>query len=539
MGLENKFTFHKVPSDNLTAEILTPEALQFVATLVQEFAAFQEYLVTEHRREQQARYNTGQNPGFLEAFLDEPLTIDDPSWKVAEHPHDLQRRWVEITGPASNRKMVINALNSGADCYMADFEDSEVPTWKNLMNGQKNLKDAVDKRISFKDHRGKEYQMKDKTATLLVRPRGLHLPEKHLLFENRPIPGSLFDFALYFFHNAKKLIEQGSGPYFYLPKLESNLEAKLWNDVFNQAQDTLQIPRGTIRATVLIETLPAAFEMEDILYQLKDHASGLNCGRWDYIFSYIKKLNQHQDKIFPDRDQVTMTQPFLKSYVDLLIQTCHQRGAYALGGMAAQIPLKDPEENQKAMQKVRTDKEREVAAGHDGTWVAHPGLVPLAREIFEKGMAGKYNQLDNLRAEVKVTEEDLLRVPEGTITYDNGLKKNIMVGIEYTEAWLKGIGCVPLYGVMEDAATADISRSQVWQWLYHRALLDDGRRVTPQLVAETTQEIIKERIAKMGVSYADSKFPEACTLFLQMIENHPFQDFLTLPAYDHLIREEK
>ncbi|MDP3699164.1 MAG: malate synthase A [Nanoarchaeota archaeon] len=538
MDLENKITFRDSIKNSfqndLVKEVLTPEALRFVAELAGECTDKRNLLLAARRN-----YNAEETPHFLESTKH---IRNDKNWKVAKHPQDLQKRWVEITGPASNRKMVINALNSGADCYMADFEDSDVPTWENLMQGQKNLIEAARGAIEYTDPKtGKQYTLHDQTATLLVRPRGWHLDEKHVLFEGKPIPGALFDFGLFFYHNARKQQEKGSTPTFYLPKMESHLEARLWNDVFQKAQDMLDIGEGTIRATVLIETLPAAFEMEEILYELKDHISGLNCGRWDYIFSYIKKLNQHQDKIVPDRDQVSMTQPFLQSYVDLLIQTCHKRGAYAMGGMAAQIPLKDREANEKAMAAVRTDKEREVAAGHDGTWVAHPGLVPIARDIFEKGMNGANNQLYRLREEVQVTEEDLLKVPEGSFTYD-GFKKNINIGIRYVEAYLRGIGCVPLEGKMEDAATAEISRAQDWQWLRHQVKLDDGRMVTPKLYTEAHTEVTAEIMKELGQEkyITNSKFPEATNLFLNMIEQEQkgyFEDFLTIPAYEHLIKE--
>ena len=555
MDLENKITFRdSVKEDEASRKVLTPEALRFVAGLAGEFTSKRDELLAK-RQERQQKYSTGETPHFLE----NTKRIREGNWGVAHHPKDLRQRWVEITGPASNAKMVINAFNSGADCYMADFEDSDVPTWRNVMQGQANLMDAVDGRLTYHDHKkNKTYKLNDTVATLLVRPRGWHLDEKHVLFEGKPIPASLFDFGLFFYHNARELLHQDATPAFYLPKMESHLEARLWNDVFTFTQekafenDLIKIPYGTIRATVLIETLPAAFEMEEILYELKDHISGLNCGRWDYIFSYIKTLQNHPDKIIPDRDQVTMTQPFLQSYVDLLIQTCHKRGAYAMGGMAAQIPLKDPAANETAMEKVRADKEREVAAGHDGTWVAHPGLVPIAREIFEKGLKERGyqdNQLEYKREDVQVTEADLLQAPQGNFTYD-GLKKNIKIGIQYEEAWLRGVGCVPLEGKMEDAATAEISRAQVWQWVRHQVKLDDGRIVTPKLFAEAQTEVTTEIMEELGKKIYCSiipdkngeirRFPEATTLFSTMIEqeqkNH-FEPFLTVPAYEHIIRE--
>ncbi len=543
MGLEEKITFRSsVTEDDASKRILTPEALRFIAELAAEFTDERNHLLAK-RQKRQTKYNAGETPNFLE---ESKYIRTDPSWKVAKHPQDLQKRWVEITGPASNRKMVINAFNSGADCFMADFEDSDVPTWQNLIDGQINLKDAISKDISFTTDGGKEYELNDTIATLLVRPRGWHLDEKHLLFEGKPIPASLFDFGLFFHHNARYLLHQDATPAFYLPKIESHEEARLWNNVFVKAQDSLKLKQGSIRATVLIETLPAAFEMEEILYELQDHISGLNCGRWDYIFSYIKKLHQHTDKIVPDRDQVTMVQPFLQSYADLLIQTCHKRGAYAMGGMAAQIPLRDPAANQLAMEKVRADKEREVAAGHDGTWVAHPGLVPIARDIFEKGMKEReyeYNQLKYKREDVHITGADLLKVPEGSFTYD-GFKRNINIGTRYTEAWLRGIGCVPLEGKMEDAATAEISRAQTWQWVRHQVKLDDGRIVTPKLYAETQSEVSAEIMKELGQEkyITNSKFPEATALFSMMIEQEQkghFENFLTVPAYEQLLREGK
>ncbi len=544
MDLENKITFRdSAKEDETSRKVLTPEALRFLAELAAEFTSKRDELLAK-RQERQQEYNTRETPHFLESTKH----IRESYWGVARHPDDLLQRKVEITGPASNPKMVINAFNSGADCYMADFEDSDVPTWGNVMQGQANLIDAVDGRLTYHDQeKDKLYKLNDTVAALLVRPRGWHLDEKHVLFEGKPIPASLFDFGLFFYHNARELLHQDATPAFYLPKMESHLEARLWNDVFTFTQekafenDLIKIPYGTIRATVLIETLPAAFEMEEILYELKDHISGLNCGRWDYIFSYIKTLQNHPNKIIPDRDQVTMTQPFLKSYVDLLIQTCHKRGAYAMGGMAAQIPLKDPAANETAMEKVRADKEREVAAGHDGTWVAHPGLVPLAREIFEKGLKERgyeNNQLEYKREEVKVTEADLLQVPQGNFTYD-GLKKNIKIEIQYEEAWLRGIGCVPLDGKMEDAATAEISRAQVWQWVHHQVKLDDGRMVTKNCYNQALGEVLSELMNEKGpVDFiTKSKYPEATTLFSRMIESWRFENFLTVPAYEHILRE--
>lgn len=545
MGLEDNITIDSKFLDASAKRILTPEALRFVAGLVGESAGFRSWLL-QRREERQKEYNSGRKPAFVVDALGDYEPREDPSWKVAPHPKDLRRRWVEITGPASNRKMIINALNSGADCYMADFEDSDVPTWKNLINGQINLMDAVDWTISEKVG-DKEYKLHDQVATLLVRPRGWHLDEKHVLFEGRPIPAALFDFGLYFFHNAKALVHEDATPAFYLPKMESNLEALLWQGVFEKAQEDLDIPYGTIRATVLIETLPAAFEMEEILYQLKDHISGLNCGRWDYIFSYIKTLQNDPYKIVPDRDLVNMRQPFLSSYVDLLVQTCHKRGAYAMGGMAAQIPLKDPAENEKALRAVEGDKIRELTKGHDGTWVAHPGLVPFVRKIFETGLQGHDHQLyqqtpgyGNIK---QVTAEDLLEVPEGTLTYA-GLRKNINIGIRYIESWLRGNGCVALEGKMEDAATAEISRAQVWQWLRHQATIEDGRMVNKSMFNKVVSEVTSEIIKEVGADHyhVNSKYPEATSLFCNLIEQEQrnnFEPFLTIPAYEHLLRIEK
>jgi malate synthase len=435
-------------------------------------------------------------------------------------------RRVEITGPV-DRKMVINALNCGANVFMADFEDANSPTWTNNLDGQVNLRDAIRRTIEFTSPEGKKYKLNDKIATLLVRPRGWHLDEKHVLLGGKPISGSLFDFGLFFFHNAKQQIANGSGPYFYLPKLESHLEARLWNDVFNYAQDALGVPRGTIRATVLIETILASFEMDEILYELKDHSAGLNCGRWDYIFSFIKKFRNHKEFVLPNRAEVTMTRHFLKSYVDLLIQTCHRRNIHAMGGMAAQVPIKnDPVANEEALEKVRLDKLREVKAGHDGTWVAHPGLVPIAKKVFDEGMPTP-NQISIKREPVHVTAKDLLTPAEGTIT-EAGLRWNIDVGLQYLEAWLRGIGCVPIYNLMEDAATAEICRAQVWQWVKWGAKLDDGRPVTAAMVNGVVDDLLAKRGATSG------EFAKAAQIFRQMMTSADFSDFLTLPAYSFI-----
>jgi malate synthase len=466
-------------------------------------------------------------------FLPETADIRKADWKVARIPFDLQDRRVEITGPV-DRKMIINALNCGASVFMADFEDANSPTWANNIEGQLNLRDAVRRTITFTNPDGRQYRLNDKTATLLVRPRGWHLVEKHVQVDGQPISASLFDFGLYFFHNAKAALERGTGPYFYLPKLESHLEARLWNEVFRFAQDHVGVPQGTIRATVLIETILAAFEMDEILWELRDHSAGLNCGRWDYIFSFIKKFRNRPDFVLPNRAEVTMNRHFLDSYVRLLIKTCHRRNIHAMGGMAAQIPIKgDPEKNEAALEKVRQDKLREVRAGHDGTWVAHPGLVPVAMDIFDEHMKTP-NQIHVKREDVRVTATDLLAVPEGSKTAA-GLRVNIDVGIRYLQAWLVGNGCVPIYNLMEDAATAEISRAQVWQWIRHGAKLEDGRPVTADLVRATIAEELakmKEQAGEAG--YEAGRFELAGKLFQDMMTSGDFVEFMTLVAYDHI-----
>jgi malate synthase len=435
--------------------------------------------------------------------------------------------------------MVINALNSGADCFMADFEDSTTPTWGNLVEGQRSLRAAVRRTLAHHDPAtGKEYRLVESPAVLLVRPRGLHLPERHLLVDGRPIPGALFDFGLYLFHNARELLARGTGPYFYLPKLESHLEARLWNDVFVAAQQALGIPRGSIRATVLIETLFAAFEMDEILHALGEHAAGLNCGRWDYIFSFIKARRNDPEAVMPDRSQVTMEQPCMRAYTLLSIRTCHRRGAHAMGGMAAQIPIRnDPAASASALERVRADKEREVRDGHDGTWVAHPGLVPLAREVFEASLGGRANQLERLREDVSVTAGQLLEVPRGART-EAGLRHDVRVGVQYLEAWLRGTGCVPLYHLMEDAATAEISRAELWQWIRHGARLDDGRRVTAALFGEIVEEEMGTIEGEVGaVRFGSGRFPQAKELFVRLTTSEVLEEFLTLPAYDIVTTE--
>ena len=496
------------------AEILTADARRFLTTLARACEPRRQKLLAR-RVERQRRLAAGELPDFLP----ETRTIREAAWTVASIPADLADRRVEITGPV-DRKMIINALNSGAKVFMADFEDSNAPTWRNNIEGQLNLRDAVRGTIAFTSPEGKRYALAPRTATLMVRPRGWHLDEKHVTVDGRPISAALFDFGLFFFHNAAALIAKGTGAYFYLPKLESHLEARLWNDVFNLAQDELGIPRGTIRATVLIETILAAFEMDEILYELREHSAGLNCGRWDYIFSFIKKFRHRPDFVLPDRARVTMDRHFLKSYVDLLIQTCHRRRAHAMGGMAAQIPIKnDPAANDAALEKVRQDKLREVRAGHDGTWVAHPGLVPVAAEVFDASMPGA-NQLDVTRDDVRVRASDLLAVPEGEIT-EAGLRTNVDVGIQYLESWLRGSGCVPIYNLMEDAATAEISRTQVWQWVHHGARLSDGRIVTVQLV----REIIAQEFPTQS---------RGADLFRRISLAPELPEFLTGVAYEYL-----
>ena len=508
--------------------ILTPEALHFLAELHKRFNATRLELL-KRRGERQAEIDNGALPDFLE----ETVSIRESQWQVSPVPADLQDRRVEITGPV-DRKMIINALNSGAKVFMADFEDSNTPSWKNLMEGQINLRDAVNKEISFENpETGKKYMLAPEIATLLVRPRGWHLDEKHMCINGEVFSGALVDFGLYFFHNAKNLIDRGSGPYFYLPKLESHLEARLWNDVFLFAQEYLEIPRGTIKATVLIETILATFEMDEILYELREHSAGLNCGRWDYIFSYIKKFRNYPYRLLPDRSQVTMSVPFMQAYSKLVIKTCHKRGAHAIGGMAAQIPIKnDPEANQVAIDKVKKDKLIEVKNGHDGTWVAHPGLVPVAIDIFNQYMAGP-NQLDKHLSE-DFASEQLLELPKGTIT-EQGIRTNINVGILYIESWLRGVGAAALYNLMEDAATAEISRAQVWQWLKNNAQMDDGRTFTLSLYEDLIKDEIKKIKEHVGADrYDHGKFLDAILLFDELVKADEFNEFLTLPAYEKI-----
>jgi malate synthase len=503
-------------------KVLTPEAIDFAVELEREFGAERRRLLAR-RAEIQRRLDAGWKPDFLP----ETEAIRDGDWRVAPIPGDLQDRRVEITGP-TDRKMVINALNCGANVFMADFEDANTPSWQNLIEGQINLIDAVRRTITFDEPQtGRHYALNEKTAVLFVRPRGWHLPEAHMLIDGEPMSGALFDFALFFFHNAKELVSRGAGPYFYLPKLESHLEARLWNNVFLHAQARLGFPKGTIRATVLIETILAAFEMDEILWELRDHSAGLNCGRWDYIYSFIKKFAEDPNCVLPDRGQVTMTTHFLRSYSLLLIKTCHRREIHAMGGMAAQIPIRDdPAANEAAMEKVRADKEREAGDGHDGTWVAHPGLVAIAKEIFNRAMP-QPNQIARKREDVHVTAPDLLAIPKGTIT-KGGLRQNLNIGLGYIAAWLRGTACVPLYHLMEDAATAEISRAQVWQWIRHRARLEDGRTIDAALC----RALLDEELTRRCASAAAGRHVEAARLLGELIEAQSFPEFLTLPAYE-------
>jgi malate synthase len=505
-------------------KVLSREALAFVESLHRQFNGRREELLAA-RAERQKAFDRGEAPGFLEATK----SIRGGDWKVAPTPKDLQKRHVEITGPVE-RKMMINALNSGADVFMADFEDSLSPSWRNVVTGQQNCIDSVRRTISL-DTGGKSYRLNEKTAVLLVRPRGWHLPEKHVTIGGKPISASLFDFGLYLFHNARQLLDSGTGPYFYLPKMESHLEARLWNDVFIAAQEPLRIPRGSIRATMLIETLPAAFEMEEMLYELREHASGLNAGRWDYMFSFIKKFRNRRDLVLPDRAQVTMTVPFMRAYTELLVKSCHGHGAHAMGGMAPFIPSrKNPEVNEKALAKVREDKIREVTDGFDGTWVAHPDLVPTAKAVFDEKLGSKANQKDRLRSEVSVTAAQLIdpRVPGGTIT-EAGFRLNVDVGLQYINSWLLENGAAAIYNLMEDVATAEISRAQLWQWIRHGAKLDDGRPATRELYQTTRDEQLRRLTSDEPARYKD-----AAAILDGMVLTDTFPEFLTLPAYAYL-----
>ena len=506
--------------------VLTPDALDFVVRLHRRFNPRREELL-RRRAERQRRFDAGELPDFLPET--EPVRRGE--WRVAPTPPDLQDRRVEITGPVE-RKMMINALNSGAKVFMADLEDANSPTWQNVVEGQANLQDAVRRQLSFTSPEGKEYRLNEQTAVLLVRPRGWHLPEKHVLVDGEPISASLFDFGLYFFHNAQETLRRGTGPYFYLPKLESHLEARLWNDVFHAAQDELGLARGSIRATVLIETILAAFEMEEILYELREHMAGLNAGRWDYIFSVIKKFSRRTDFVLPDRAQVTMTVPFMRAYTELLVKRCHSRGAHAIGGMAAYIPSrKDAEVNERALAKVREDKLRESGDGFDGTWVAHPDLVPVALEVFDGVLGERPNQKERLREEVQPRTEALLeiRVPGGEVT-EAGVRGNLNVGVQYIASWLAGTGAAAIYNLMEDAATAEISRSQLWQWLHHGVTLADGRPLTRALYERLRDEELMN-VRELGL-YA--RLDDAARLLDALVLNEGFVEFLTLPGYELL-----
>ncbi|MEP7132507.1 MAG: malate synthase A [Acidobacteriota bacterium] len=504
--------------------VLSDGALAFVESLARRFEPTRQDLLAK-RAQRQARFDAGELPDFPSET--ESIRRDD--WRVAPAPPDLERRWVEITGPVE-RKMMINALNSGADVFMADFEDSLSPTWENVVTGQMNLIDAVRGEISWDSPEGRSYRLNPQVATLLVRPRGWHLPEKHVEVDGKPISASLFDFGLYVFHNARERVARGTAPYFYLPKMESPLEARLWNDVFLFAQEKLEIPRGTFRATALVETFPAAFAMDEILWELKEHASGLNAGRWDYLFSTIKTLRERKDLVLPERAQLTMTVPFMRAYTELLVATCHRRGAHAMGGMAPFIPSrKDPEANEAALAKVRQDKQREASDGFDGTWVAHPGLVGIAREVFEKALAGRPNQKERLRDDVKTTAFMLAdtRVPGGSVT-EAGFRNNVNVALQYLSSWLQGNGAAAIFNLMEDVATAEISRSQLWQWIHNGASLSDGTRVTLELY----RKVRSDELAALGADHGGAgRLGEAAKILDELVESPRFTEFLTFPAY--------
>ncbi|MDP9265842.1 MAG: malate synthase A [Chloroflexota bacterium] len=519
------------PATPSSDAILTTPALDFVARLHREFEARRQRLIdARHARARELREG-----GTLD-FLPETKELRDSEWRVEPVPEDLQVRKVEITGP-TDRKMVINALNSGASVFMADFEDANTPTWENMVEGHRNLIDAIDRTIEFRNPDGRAYTLNEKTATLVVRPRGWHLMEKHLHVDGGPVAGAFMDFGLYSFHNARRLLDRGTAPYFYLPKLEGRHEARFWNDIFRFSQDALGIPQGTIKATVLIEVFTSAFEMEEILYELREHSGGLNAGRWDYIFSVIKKFPQRADFMLPDRIQVTMAVPFMRAYTELLVRTCHRRGAYALGGMAAYIPSRrDAAVNEVALGKVREDKVREATDGFDGTWVAHPDLVPVAMAEFDRVLGERRNQLERERGEVRVTAKELLKVgvPGGTIT-DNGLRNNVSVGIQYLASWLRGTGAAAINNLMEDAATAEIARSQVWQWVHHRGRLHEGPEITAELVRRIEdEELAKVRDAVGPDFFATGRYDEAKRLFEEVALSDDFVEFLTLPAYELL-----
>ncbi|TDU39920.1 malate synthase [Gelidibacter sediminis] len=514
---------------NYYPEILTDKALEFLSALHEAFNHRRLELL-KSREAQQHVFDTGAFPDFPA----ETKASREGDWTAGSIPQDLLDRRVEITGPV-DRKMVINALNSGAKTFMADLEDSNAPTWKNAIEGQQNLIDANKRTITLHDaKRNKSYQLNDNPAVLIVRPRGLHLNERHILINKEVASGSLVDFGLYVFHNTRTLLDNNTAPYFYLPKLEHYTEARWWNDVFEFAQDYLGVPKGTFKATVLIETITASFQLDEIIYELKDHIVGLNCGRWDYIFSYIKKFRNHDNFIVPNRDQVTMATPFMAAYSKLVIQRCHKRGIHAIGGMAAQIPIKNnPEANKAALEKVRVDKEREVKNGHDGTWVAHPALVEVAMKEFDKHMPTP-NQYHVTRDDVSIAKEDLVELPKGTVT-EEGVRKNINVGLLYTEAWLRGHGAVALYNLMEDAATAEISRTQVWQWLKNEVVLEDGRNFTKALYTSIFDDEVEKIIREYGEeNIKNTKFNLAIELFDKLVTNEEFEEFLTLPAYQYI-----
>ena len=512
-------------------EILSPDALEFVSELHAEFEQRRQELLRA-RVDRRARWAEGE----MLDFLPETEDIRTGDWTVAPVPEALQQRWVEITGP-TDRKLVINALNSGADGFMADFEDANAPTWRNMVQGQINVRDAIMGTLTYDGSDGRHYELSDDPATLLIRPRGWHLPERHLRIDGDPISGSLFDFGMFFFNSGPPLIASGLAPFLYLPKMESHLEARLWNDVFSYAEDRVGMERGTIKATVLIETLPAAFEMDEILYELRDHSAGLNAGRWDYIFSAIKCFPDRREMVLPDRVEVTMTVPFMHAYADLLAATCHRRGAHAMGGMAALIPSRrDEEANEKALAGVRADKEREVKQGYDGTWVAHPDLVPVAREVFETGLGGAANQLSKQRPDVSVSASDLLSLPEtpGQIT-EAGLRTDVNVGFQYVSFWLGGRGAAAINSLMEDAATAEISRSQIWQWVHHGCELDDGRTVTAELVRQVLDEEMAKIRDEVGEETWQAGRPdETREIFERVALTEPLEPFLTLEAYEYL-----
>ncbi|WP_430508334.1 malate synthase A [Rossellomorea marisflavi] len=525
--MDTKVDGMRIKGEESYKEILTDEALGFLEQLERRFGQRRKELL-EARENRQKRFDEGESPDFL----NETEHIRKLAWKVDELPEALKDRRVEITGPV-DRKMMINALNSGAKCFMACLEDATSPTWQNVMEGQINLRDAVDGSIRYSQPGGKEYRLNGQGTVLIVRPRGMHLEEKHIELDGEPLSAGLVDFGLHLFHSGRKLAGTGRGPFFYLPKLESHQEARFWNDVFVFSQEAVGLPKGTIKATVLIETITAAFEMDEILYELKEHSAGLNCGRWDYIFSYIKKFRTKG--VLPDRSTVTMTAPFMRAYSLLTIKTCHRRGAPAIGGMAAQIPIKgDPAKNEEAFRKVRQDKEREARDGHDGTWVAHPGLVQVAKDVFDGEMPGDNQIADKRLTGLQITAEDLLQLPDGEIT-EEGVRLNINVGIRYVSAWLKGQGAVPINHLMEDAATAEISRAQLWQWIRHPdGVLADGRKLTMELYEAIKQEELTRIKEEFGTAYEEKRIPEAVELFDELIRNDRFEEFLTLKGYEIL-----